>query len=316
MSLKTIIPVGYLILVMISPPCRHDKKKQTGSKNEFPSEMVSFSPCKNNPVFSGTDSATWDRHIRERGYIIREEGLYKMWYSGYQEGDTAVKQLGYATSADGINWKRYSKSPVFHEKWTEDVFVIRHDGNYYLFAEGRNDIAHFMTSPDGIHWKEEGDLIIRQTAGEKIPGPYGTPVVWTEDGKWYLLYERNDLGIWLATSEDLINWTNIQDEPVIQMGPERYDAGAVAANQVVRYNDRYYLYYHGSTNPNWADPDEHAVWSSNMAVSDDLVHWKKYPGNPIVEGDHSSPILVFDGERYRLYTMHDKVWLYLPNDKE
>ena len=299
---------------MTGPACRHEKKKQNVSGKEFPSEMVNFSPYENNPVFGGTDTATWDRHIRERGYILREEGLYKMWYSGYQEGDTAVKHLGYATSADGINWKRYSESPVFDEKWTEDVFVIRHEDRYFLFAEGRDDVAHFMSSPDGIHWKEEGDLIIRQASGEKIPGPYGSPVVWTESGKWYLFYERNDLGIWLAASEDRINWTNMQDGPVLQMGPEEYDAGAVAANQVVRYNDRYYLYYHGSTNPNWADPDEHALWSSNVAVSDDLIHWKKYPGNPLVEGDHSSPILVFDGEKYRLYTMHDQVWLYFPDD--
>jgi hypothetical protein len=40
------------------------------------------------------------------------------------------------------------------------------------------------------------------------------------------------------------------------------------------------------------------------------VNWEKYPGNPIVEGDHSSPILVVNGEHNRLYTMHDKVWLY------
>ena len=48
-----------------------------------------------------------------------------------------------------------------------------------------------------------------------------------------------------------------------------------------------------------------------MAVSSDLVHWEKYPGNPIVEGDHSSPILVPDRDKYRLYTMHDQVWIYL-----
>jgi sucrose-6-phosphate hydrolase SacC (GH32 family) len=94
------------------------------------------------------------------------------------------------------------------------------------------------------------------------------------------------------------------------MGPEKYDAGAVAANQVVKFKDRYYLYYHGSTNPNWADPNENALWTSNVAMSTDLINWKKYPQNPLVEGDTSSPILVFDGEKYRLYTMHDQVGLY------
>jgi beta-1,2-mannobiose phosphorylase / 1,2-beta-oligomannan phosphorylase len=296
-----------LSLLLFTASCQNPKK----NSEEFPPEMVSFKPCESNPVFGGTGTDTWDRQIRERGYILYEEGNFKMWYSGYNGGHNP-KYLGYATSADGINWKRYSNNPVFDSKWTEDMFVIKVDNTYYMFAEGKNDIAHLLTSPDGIHWQAEGDLIILRTGGDTIPGPYGTPTVWIEDGRWYLFYERNDEGIWLATSEDQITWTNIQDEPVLKKGPEKYDAGAVAANQVIKYKDRYYIFYHSSTNPDWADPDENALWSSNVAVSTDLIHWEKYPGNPIVKGDHSSPILVFDGKNYRLYTMHDKVWLYFP----
>ena len=36
-----------------------------------------------------------------------------------------------------------------------------------------------------------------------------------------------------------------------------------------------------------------------VAASADLVHWEKYPGNPIVGGDKSSPVLVPDGEAFR-----------------
>lgn len=299
-----------LALMLITFAACKNQQKNKDLTEEFPSEMVDFKPYKNNPIFSGTNVGTWDKQIRERGYILKEDSLYRMWYSGYNGGDTIPKYLGYATSNDGINWSRYAGNPIFDEKWTEDMFVIKNSGTYYMYAEGKNDIAHLLTSTDGIHWVEQGDIIIRQTNGDAIPAPYGTPTVWVEDGEWYLFYERNDLGIWLATSKDKITWTNIQDDPVLKMGPEKYDEGAVAANQIVKFNDRYYMYYHGSTNPNWADPDENALWTSNVAMSTDLIHWKKYPGNPLVEGDTSSPILVFDGEQYRLYTMHDKVGLY------
>jgi sucrose-6-phosphate hydrolase SacC (GH32 family) len=302
---------GLVLLLIILTACQNPKKNKT-TDEEFPSEMVSFKPYENNPVFSGTATGTWDNQIRERGYILKEDDIYKMWYTGYNGGDTIPKYLGYATSQDGINWERYAGNPIFNKKWTEDMFVIKNNGTYYMYAEGKNDIAHMLTSADGIHWEEQGDLVIRQTNGDAIPGPYGTPTVWIEDGKWYLFYEKNDLGIWLATSEDKIAWTNIQDEPVLKMGPEKYDEGAVAANQVVKFNGRYFFYYHGSTNPNWADPDANAKWTSNVAMSTDLIHWKKYPGNPLVEGDTSSGILVFDGKQYRLYTMHDKVGLYFP----
>lgn len=299
-----------MLLILAGTACQNKTKKTTNE--EFPSEMVDFIPYENNPVFSGTNSDTWDRQIRERGYILKEDNLYRMWYSGYNGGDTIAKYLGYATSKDGIDWERYSGNPVFDEKWTEDMFVLKNGETWYMYAEGKNDIAHMLTSSDGIHWEEQDDLVILETNGDTIPAPYGTPTVWIEDGKWYLFYERNDLGIWLATSDDKLTWNNIQDEPVLEMGPEKYDEGAVAANQIVKFNDRYYMYYHGSTNPNWADPDENALWTSSVAMSTDLIHWKKYPDNPIVEGDHSSPILVYDGEQYRLYTMHDKVGLYLP----
>ena len=72
------------------------------------------------------------------------------------------------------------------------------------------------------------------------------------------------------------------------------------------------MYYHGTTDPGWAQPGAGSVWTSNVAMSPDLVNWVKYPGNPIVEGDHSSPIMVHDGVKYRLYTMHDEVRLFNP----
>jgi sucrose-6-phosphate hydrolase SacC (GH32 family) len=309
--MKRLTSIIVLVLMLSFIGCR-TKQKPSGQGEDgvkFEASMVSFTPYKSNPVFQGTGTETWDRHIRERGFILVEDGIFKMWYSGYAE-DSEPKSLGYATSEDGINWSRYSDGPIFNEKWTEDMFIIKDGEMYYMYAEGPHDIAHLLTSADGVSWQEQGDLVIRNTSGEPIPPPYGTPAVWIEDGKWYLFYERNDLGIWLATSEDKINWTNIQDEPVIEMGPEPYDEGAVAANQVLKYDGKYYLYYHGSSNPDWADPNANALWTSNVAVSTDLVNWVKYPENPIVEGDHSSPILIFDGEHNRLYTMHDKVWLY------
>ena len=310
--MKTLLHLSAFLLVLSFISCQNKKKASSKEEIQFANEMVKFTAYKGNPLFSGTDADTWDRKIRERGYILYEDGKYKMWYSGYKGGENDPKFLGYATSDDGIQWERYSDQPIFSEKWTEDMFVIKNEGTYYMFAEGAKDIAHLLTSADGINWDEQGDLIMLKTNGDTISYPYGTPVAWIEDGKWYLFYERNDLGIWLATSTDLITWTNIQYEPVIKMGPEEYDAGAVAVNQVVKYKGNYYIYYHGSSNPDWANPNARALWTSNVAISTDLINWVKYPGNPLVEGDTSSPNLVFDGEKYRLYTMHDKVGLYLP----
>lgn len=276
----------------------------------FPSQMVSFKPLANNPVFTGTDTLTWDRNIRERGFILYEAGKYKMWYTGYAGGDNDPKSLGYAESKDGIHWQRHPENPIYIERWTEDVFVVHIDSLYYMFAEGKNDIAHLLTSADGLKWTDEGDLILLNTKGDTIPGPYGTPSVIIENGTWYLFYERNDEAVWIATTTDMKTWKNLQDAPVLEKGPGTYDAGAVAANQIVRYGDQYYMFYHGSSDPDWSKPGATSVWTTSVAASNDLIHWTKYPGNPIVEGDHSSGILVFHEGIYTLFTMHDIVWMY------
>jgi predicted GH43/DUF377 family glycosyl hydrolase len=269
---------------------------------EFPDELVHFKAYPGNPVFSGTGQNTWDCTIRERGFILREGNLWRLWYTGYPCEKARIHQLGYATSKDGLHWDRCPDNPLVSDIWIEDMYVVRHKGMYYMFAESANDIARMLTSPDGIHWTDHGSLDIRYTNGNPIvkDGPFGTPTALFENGTWYLLYERDDGGIWLATSHDAKTWTNFQDQPVLTPGPEHYDSCAVAIDQIIKYQGRYYAYYHASAYNPWRN------WTTNVAVSTDLIHWKKYPGNPITTEaeDKSSGIVVQDGRQFRLYTMH------------
>ena len=247
--MKLLYCIPFCIFVFFSCKNKPESAAVSASK-DFPREMVNFKPYENNPIFKAGAPEAWDKTIRERGFILFEDSIYKMWYTGFlSHDDTVQKNLGFATSKDGISWKRYEGNPIFSEKWTEDMFVFRHDGKYYMYAEGFRDVAHHLESSDGIHWKELGDLIIIKTTGDTLPGPYGTPVVWVENDKWYLFYETLDSGIWLATSTDKRTWRNLSDEPVIKPGPEKFDLGAVAANQVIKYNNKYYLHYHANADP-------------------------------------------------------------------
>lgn len=276
------------------------------STTPFPPELVHFTPSPHNPIFKGTGSPTdWDEIIRERGYILKEDGIYHMWYTGYNNALNAQMKLGYATSPDGMTWTRYAGNPIFDSVWTEDMMVIKVGDTYQMFAEGKGDIAHRLTSQDRIHWTEQGSLNIRKVNGQSIsPGPYGTPSVILEDSVYYLFYERNDSAVWLAKSIDLLTWTNVQEDPVLIKGPESYDRYGIAMNQVIRYQGKYYGYYHGTPDKDWS------TWNTNVAVSEDKIHWRKYAHNPILEDNKSSGIIVQDGDQIRMYTMHPEVCVH------
>jgi predicted GH43/DUF377 family glycosyl hydrolase len=311
-------PTNLFILIILvvtiscGKPARLNEAERATENDLFTHELTTFFSYEKNPLFAGTGTDTWDEAIRERGYILKEEDGYHLWYTGYREGDNGGNlALGYATSRDGIVWSRYKHNPIFSENWVEDMMVIKHDSLYYMFAEGRNDVAHMLTSTDKIHWNDHGSLKILMTNGNPLtPGPYGTPTVFIQAGVWHLFYERNDEGIWLATSTNLEEWKNVQDEPVIEKGPETYDKYGVALNQVIRHGDYYYAYYHGTPTQDWSE------WNTNVAVSQDLITWSKYPSNPILEENKSSGIIVHDGLQYRLYTMHSEVHVHFPKGTE
>ena len=278
----------------------------------FSPELVKFRPIAANPLFQGRGKGNWDEHIRERGWILRDGNQWQMWYTGFEGGggdDGPSLKLGYATSPDGLQWTRYPDNPLYDKSWVEDMMVVRHGDTYYMFAEGKHDIAQLLTSTDGIHWSLVGPLDIRLTDDRPISdGPRGTPTAYVENGTWYLFYERRDLGVWLATSNDTKVWRNVDDEPVLRLGPGRYDDRQIAMNQIVKHNGYYYAYFHGSGH------DNPRLWSTNVAVSKDLFHWTKYRDNPLlpIEGNKSSGILVDDGKQFRLYTMHNQVDVYFP----
>jgi beta-1,2-mannobiose phosphorylase / 1,2-beta-oligomannan phosphorylase len=292
-------------------PVAGSEPERTSATADFPSELVDFAPGSQNPVFAAAGAGHWDVKIRERGWILREGDTYHLWFTGYDGTRDGIKQLGYATSADGIHWTRHPGNPLVRGHWVEDMMVVKHDDTYYMFAEGLNDHAQLLTSKDRVNWDRRGTLDIRTTDGKPLaPGPFGTPTAWLENGSWHLFYERMDAGVWLATSKDLKIWTNVQDEPVLVPGPGDYDRKMIAVNQIVKHRGAYFAYYHGS-----GSETAPRTWNTNVARSTDLVHWQKYPGNPLVAQNKSSGIVVFDGRQFRLYTMHEQVDVYYPRGK-
>lgn len=263
-----------------------------------------------NPCFAGRDGE-WDALIRERGWVMKDGDTWKLWYTGYNKDVSPLTmKLGYATSKDGITWERWSDAPIYDEGWVEDMVVIKQDGHYFMFAEGAKDQPQLLESEDGIRWTRTGSLDVRRVDGTPIEaGPCGTPTVFVEDGLWHLFYERYDSGIWLATSPDCKVWTNVSDDPLIVPGPDDYDARMIAMNQVVKVEDHYYAVMHGT-----GTPQKPRQWCTYLVQSPDLRTWSKLERGPLVpvEGNKSSGLLVHTGAAWRLYTLHARMDVWIP----
>lgn len=179
--------------------------------------------------------------------VVKKNGKYVMLYRAQDHKGTS--SLGYATSDDGIHFKRRAE-PVMsaeapYEKGggVEDPRLQKVGDVYYLTYTGYNNVDGvaadkkdaqlcLATSADLIHWKRQGII---------IPGYKGKwNVKWTKsgailpekvNGKYWMYYladaKGKDSQMGLAYSEDLLHWTEALDHPVLSSRPGSFDSQVV-----------------------------------------------------------------------------------------
>lgn len=244
---------------------------------------------------------SWDENIRERGWFMYENGVYHAWYGGwrgeYNHKVRGLVKLGYASSTDGIHWKKHPGNPIYDQTWIEDVCVVKDGSTYYMFAEdeytGGGDRVHIVlyTSTDRINWVKYGTVLERQGNGWEAREA-ATPTVWKEGNVWYMLYEgigRSTAGqIGLATSADGKNWTRYSNNPVLAnpFGRNR----DIAFDSIIKVDGVYHAYGH------YRDGSE--KWVGGVFLSSNLTSWQPDSDNPIA---YNSPVIIDKGSTYFLY---------------
>ena len=138
------------------------------------------------------------------------EKIYKMWYNGLGTKDGKIAfRIGYATSEDGITWKRLEQSvlePGAEGQWDDvlvsHVNVVKSLDGYHMFYFGVSDwddsvafqkgaIGHAY-SKDGINWqKDPNNPVIKPRADTWDKWTVGGPSAIISDGAMWIWYFGN-----------------------------------------------------------------------------------------------------------------------------
>lgn len=150
-----------------------------------------------------------------------QDKIYKMWYSGGEQYEPDA--IGYATSFDGLNWKKYTANPIFKNdpshSWEQAKVtacqVIHQDNEYVMFYIGFHDINYaqigIARSKNGIdHWQRNPhNPIISPGSGWDSSAVYKPYAIYDkEQDRWLLWYNGRrqsveQIGVAIHKGKDL-----------------------------------------------------------------------------------------------------------------
>ena len=304
-----IIKYVAVILLIIIVPTTSIVVKENYQKNHFVKYI-------NNPVVGNTETGTlFDP------FCLKVDDEYYLYVSKRNEGSIVLYK-----SEDGIN---YDDNYITILKPDTDDFiynratVLKHNDIYYLYYTKqfgydekygyKYSEIYVTTSTDGINFNSEKKLVLKAEKDYEKYSVMNPNVIYDEkDNLFKMYYAAGELVepdvICLATSEDGINFTRIDNNPILEKSSNRftYDYYKVGAVDV-HVSDKYYMFYIGYTTLDKA--------RILFATSEDGITWKKKNTKYIV----SPTIGNFDSDAtYKPSAVYDeanKRWLLYYNGR-
>jgi len=171
--------------------------------------------------------------------VIKRGRDFVMIYRAQDRRGTS--RLGYATSTDGVRFTRRT-SPVLwpetdyeRQGGVEDPRLVRIGDTYYLTYTGYNKKDAQLclaVSSDLIHWERKG-VILPSYKGRWNVGwtKAGAIVDQRIEGKYWMYFQgelpRRPSQMGIAYSDDLLNWTEPLERPVLETRPSHFDSKVV-----------------------------------------------------------------------------------------
>jgi predicted GH43/DUF377 family glycosyl hydrolase len=175
------------------------------------SDSIVWTKHASNPVLSPGSTGSWDGQGVNSPTVLYHNGLFHMWYHVWGSEDDDLGRIGYATSADGVNWTKSLDNPVLaggdSGSWeyphifdptvvfdpADDVYRMW----YTSFNEAASDTSNrfgYATSLDGVHWTKYplNPVFYAGTAGSWDSGDIHDPCVIVEGDTFKMWYAGHD----------------------------------------------------------------------------------------------------------------------------
>lgn len=169
-----------------------------------------------NPILTVTQN-NWESGAVGFPSVEHDKTGWRLWYLGTDQNDNALKQIGYATSEDGLNWRRHADNPVLpvdpDNHWEKQAIAVARvirDGRLYRawyasYPQNDTYAVGFAESADGIHWTRSPHNPVMKPDGKGWDGGMKAyPGVVRMGDRYFMWYSGNgygSAGIGLATAD-------------------------------------------------------------------------------------------------------------------
>lgn len=184
-----------------------------------------------NPILLPDVTSNWETYNVFNPAVIHKNGLFHMWYRA--QGLDWVSRIGYAFSRDGIHWNRLKQPVIVPEdnidaRGVEDPRVTELEGVFYMAytaygnecdnegepaPSGGSITPMFAKSTNLFNWERIGAMVTGENNKDHVLFP-------RRINNRYIAFHRRPPQIWLAESDDMINWPEEFMRPVFGPRPD------------------------------------------------------------------------------------------------
>lgn len=195
---------------------------------EYP--LGPFEKYPGNPILAPGGDGWEAKDVFNPTAVVENGKVYLLYRAEDFSGEgrwNGTSRIGLATSEDGLNFER-NPGPVLHptepyEKpgGCEDPRIVRIEGAYYLTYTAFDGITPRLclaTSTDLSNWDKHGIVFPEWTGGQDRVWSKSGSILEEPIGGKYVMY-FGDTSIWVAYSDDLLNWTPVE-KPVFSPSPD------------------------------------------------------------------------------------------------